>query len=85
MDDKTIKEIKITYTDGSEKLIDRGAVFSVHKHGEDVCVRFEGAVNDSEFDTIAVLGIASRTAREIGITEEFEQKAKEVLDGQPNI
>lgn len=74
---KDIKQIKITYKDGSEKLVTRGVCFLVREENETVFVGCDG-VAGTEADEIAVLAIVSRIAKELGIDEELANKAEEV-------
>jgi len=75
-----IQEIKITYKDGSEKLVTRGVCFSVREENETVFVECDG-VSGTEADEIAVLAIVSRIAKELGIDEELVNKSEEVKKG----
>ena len=72
---KDVKEIKITYEDGSEKIVRRGVCFSVYEKGDSVYVSCDG-VAGTEQDEVAVLAIVSRIAREIGIDESLSDKAE---------
>ena len=74
---KDIQEIKITYKDGSEKLVTRGVCFSVREEGDSVFVECDGLAG-TEADEIAVLAIVSRIAKELGIDEELINKSEEV-------
>lgn len=77
---KDIQEIKITYKDGSEKLVTRGVCFSVREENETVFVECDG-VSGTEADVTAVLAIVSRIAKELGIDEELVNKSEEVKKG----
>ncbi len=72
-----VKEIKILYEDGTEKIIHRGVCFSVYEKNDSVYVSCDG-VAGSEEDTIAVLAIVSGIAKEMGVDEELCSKAREV-------
>lgn len=72
-----IQEIKITYKDGSEKIVTRGVCFSVREENETVFVECDGLAG-TEADEIAVLAIVSRIAKELGIDEELINKSEEV-------
>ena len=72
-----VKKITIQYTDGREKVINRGVCFSVHENDDHFFVSCDG-VAGSEQDEIAVLAIVSRIAKEIGITEELFNRAEKV-------
>lgn len=76
MDDNKVKEIKIVYEDGTEITVDRGMCFRLYNDGDYVFAHVESV--GSEVDEITVLTIASKIAREIGITEELISKAEEV-------
>lgn len=76
---KDVKEIKVTYEDGSEKVVKRGVCFSVYEKGDSVHVSCDG-VAGTEMDEIAVLAIVSRIAKEMGIDETLYDKA-EVVEG----
>ena len=79
---KEIKEIKITYKDGTEKQVHRGVCFSVYDKDDSVHVSCDGVAGSSE-DEIAVLAIVARIARELGIDEELAGKAERVeADGR---
>ena len=74
---KDVKKILVTYEDGSEEVIERGVVFSVHEKGETVNVQVHGRAG-SEEDEIAVLAIVARIAKEMGIDEDLVNKAEPV-------
>lgn len=74
---KNVKEIKVTYEDGSEKLIKRGVCFSVYEKNETIFVNCDG-IAGKEGDCVAVLAIVSRIAKELGIDEELMDKAEVV-------
>ncbi len=74
---KDVKEIKITYEDGSEKIVTRGVCFSVYEEGDSVYVSCDGLAGN-ENDEIAVLAIVSKLARELGIDETLYDKAEVV-------
>ena len=74
-ENKNVKEIKITYEDGSEKVVTRGVCFSVYEKGDSVHVSCDG-VAGTKMDEIAVLAIVSRIAREMGIDESLINKAE---------
>ncbi len=77
MEDKKYAEIKVTYEDGSKKVIDRGMVFSVREEEDRVFVSCE-AFPETQEDFVAVLAIVSRIAREAGIDEERMSKAEKM-------
>ncbi|MBQ7976481.1 MAG: hypothetical protein IJ300_12420 [Clostridia bacterium] len=70
--EKEVKKITVTYTDGSEKIIDRGVCFSVYEEGGMMKVSCAG--RGSEEDCIAVLAIISQAAKECGITDDLVNK-----------
>lgn len=75
MENKAVKEIKISYADGTEKIVTRGVCFSVYDKDDSVYVSVDGRAGSDE-DEIAVLAIISRIARELGIDEELANKAE---------
>lgn len=77
MQNSDIKEIKILYANGSEKVLDRGVCFSVSEKEGILTVGLEGTAGTTE-DELAVLAIISKVARKLGIDEELENLAKEV-------
>lgn len=74
---KDVKEIKITYEDGSEKIVRRGVCFSVYEKGDSVYVSCDGCAG-TEQDEVAVLAIVARIAKEMGIDETLYDKAETV-------
>lgn len=76
MEQKKYSEIKVTYEDGSEKVIDRGMVFSAREEGDSVFASCEAFPETLE-DLVIVLTIASRIAKDVGIDEELMSKVEE--------
>lgn len=74
-----IKNIKITYTDGSEKEVTRGVCFSVYDEGENMFVSCDGVAGNN-MDCTAVLAIIARIAREFGIDEELYERAEDLSE-----
>lgn len=74
---KDVKEIKVTYKDGSEKIVTRGVCFSVYEEGDSVHVSCDGIAR-TKMDEIAVLAIVARIAKEMGIDETLYDKAEAV-------
>ena len=71
----SVKEIKITYEDGREKVITRGVCFSVYEDEKKLHVSCDG-VSGRESDVVAVLAIISQIASELGIDEELVNKVE---------
>ena len=70
-----VKEIKITYKDGREKVITRGVCFSVYEDEKELHVSCDG-VSGGEGDVVAVLAIISQIATEMGIDEDLVNKVE---------
>ncbi|MBQ2614781.1 MAG: hypothetical protein IJB80_05590 [Clostridia bacterium] len=82
MEPKEVKQITVTYQDGSEKVITRGICFSVYDDEEDtVKVSCDGVAGSVE-DTAAVLAIVAGIAKEMGIDEELINKAEKVEESE---
>ena len=78
--DENVKEIKITYKDGTEKIIHRGVCLSVYEKNDSVYVNCDG-VSGSQEDVYAVLAVMASVAKELGIDDELCSKAREVEKG----
>ena len=75
--DNEVEKITVTYTDGSENVVERGVCFSVYEEGDTLKVSCAGC--GSEEDCVAVLAIISKIARECGVTDDLVDKAEEVI------
>ena len=74
------KKITVTYTDGSEKVIERGVCFSVHEVGGIIGLCCDGIAGSQE-DCVAALAMVARIAKELGIPEDLVNKVEPVEDG----
>ena len=74
-----IKNIKITYADGSEKEVTRGVCFSVYDEGENMFVSCDGVAGNN-MDCAAGRAIIARIARELGIDEELYERAEDLSE-----
>ena len=80
---ENVKEIKITFEDGREKVITRGVCFSVIEKGDDISVSLD-AISGDETDCVAVMTVISKIADEMGIGKELLDSVRDTGDDNGN-
>lgn len=73
---KDVEKITVTYTDGTEKEISRGVVFSVYDEGGMIKVSLDG-VEAGQEDVVAVLSVLASCAKDLGIPEDLACKVQD--------